>query len=357
MKRFLMCMTALAVAATVQAKSLSNTSGLAPTTDSVYSAVTKINNELGVIYTYINTLFKMQAQSTAPSGNATYDLWEDTSTTPPTLKYYDGDSWESLSSAAFSSGLTLESSAKGVMTHAYLVRENATSTRLMVPAYSHMPAIVEIGDKVLQNTSAVYLDFSGVAAGQYWVHAVRSGATTNFTLAYDASPTNVPYIGTVILSATSTIARVVAYESYRIQTGLMPLEYFHVAQTGALAIGAAYVMFPFNTEIYDLDGRVSSGVFTCARAGWYELHGNMQASHITPAETTMSCITFLKGPTLVGENCSMAGYVSNTAIVNLAVGDTITMHGVVSPGGGDLQIVSGRTWTNAMWGRWIGVDY
>ena len=62
--------------------------------------INKIDPNIDDVYTWLTKLRKMQAGTSAPTNPNTNDFWLDTSTTPPTVKRYDGTDW--VSDIAFS---------------------------------------------------------------------------------------------------------------------------------------------------------------------------------------------------------------------------------------------------------------
>ena len=61
--------------------------------DTVYDGFVKANNEYQAIYDRLNELRIVRASASPPADAEQYELWLDTSTTPPKLKYYDGANW------------------------------------------------------------------------------------------------------------------------------------------------------------------------------------------------------------------------------------------------------------------------
>ncbi len=61
--------------------------------DTIYSAFGKTNSEHQAIYNRLNELRTSRAGATPPPDPEQYELWLDTSTTPATLKMYDGTTW------------------------------------------------------------------------------------------------------------------------------------------------------------------------------------------------------------------------------------------------------------------------
>ena len=64
--------------------------------DTVYDGFVKVNSEYQAIYSRLNELRSVRASSSAPADANQYELWLDTSTNPPTLRYYDGANWKEV---------------------------------------------------------------------------------------------------------------------------------------------------------------------------------------------------------------------------------------------------------------------
>ena len=61
--------------------------------DTVYDGFVKVNNETNRIYSLLNTLRTLRAGAIPPSDAEVHELWLDTSTSPPTLRRFDGTNW------------------------------------------------------------------------------------------------------------------------------------------------------------------------------------------------------------------------------------------------------------------------
>jgi hypothetical protein len=337
------------------AKNLTNGSSLNPAEDSVYTAVTKINSELDVIYGYLNTLYKLQAASSAPSGNAAFDLWFDTAGASPVLKYYTGSTWAGLP-AAYTSGITLDQAQVGTSENCTLERETWNSSTVMINASAITPATVMVGANLLQVTGKITLNFTAVADGHYYVYPVRTGSTTAFTLAYQDYPvTTVRTIGEVWVTGGFPV-HIASYDSYEHQRVQYPLGLFIVTRATPQATATTYSVIAHDTEISDSENAVVSGVFTAQRQGWYEIHATERVA--TPVPTT-HCIAIYKNSTAIAEYCHQALYVATQAYIFLYPGDTISSYSKTTPGGATEYGYGsgGNMFDTTMWGRWIGTAF
>ena len=61
--------------------------------DTVYDGFVKANNEYQAIYDRLNELRVVRASATPPADAEQYELWLDTSVSPPKLRYFDGLNW------------------------------------------------------------------------------------------------------------------------------------------------------------------------------------------------------------------------------------------------------------------------
>ena len=61
--------------------------------DTVYDGFVKASAELQAIYNRLNDLRVVRASPSPPSDAEQYELWLDTSSTPPRLKYFNGATW------------------------------------------------------------------------------------------------------------------------------------------------------------------------------------------------------------------------------------------------------------------------
>ncbi|MEO0250200.1 MAG: hypothetical protein ABIN58_11880 [candidate division WOR-3 bacterium] len=69
------------------------------TGDTVKTGITKLDDDLTVVFTYLNLLKSTHVGSSAPSSPDTGQLWLDSSHTPPILKRYTGSAWAVLTVA------------------------------------------------------------------------------------------------------------------------------------------------------------------------------------------------------------------------------------------------------------------
>lgn len=354
MKKIITGVAALSIIFSVsfsEAKNLVNTSGLAPESDSVYSAVVKVNAELDVMYTYINTLFKLQAAAVQPSGNSTYDIWLDTTTSPPVLKYYTGSAWTALNTTQYTSGLSLENSIAATSHNATLVRESASSTRVMVVSSATRPSTIEVAGQLLQNTSTVYLEFAGVAAGIYYVHGERVGQTTAFSLAYDASySSTVDYLGAVKLSSTGVISFVSSDDVAAVLNKIRPIGLVFAYRVEAMNRAETSYQFSWEYVQSNVDGWLYQNRYTPLKRGWYEFHATQSI-----AGGLGGCIMINVNAVEIAAACNASPPAKVDAYYYMDGVDDYVEIWSTSQNGSVTYTTS--MYSNAFWGRWIGMDF
>jgi hypothetical protein len=336
---------------------LSNGTGVTAgaATMTVSAAVLALDHELGHIYDAINTSNKAQAGTATPTDNTTGDLWLDTNTTPAVLKYYNGATWTSLvNPSLYDSGLTLAQSIKGFKMNALLSR-SATAKTVQLYATTARPVTVESQGELLQITSTITLDTSALAAGTYYIHPSRTGSTTTFTLAYDASQgSSDNYLGHVVVGTAGVVVSVVSYDSFEHQQVQNMMNVFGVSQTNGTARALSPTKLNYTTTILGTEGSngfdLANDILTPARKGWYELN---VTSYLAGC-TTQGLLLYV-GSTFVDAVETTTARAMIRAICYFD-GSTTTarVDGYANAGATVSQTYA---FQNAFWGRWLGESY
>lgn len=342
------------------AKTLGNESGVTAgaATISGVDAVLNIDAELTRIFSYLNTLYKLQAQASNPTDNSTYDIWLDT-TVPasPAIKYYNGTTWETLvNPAAYSSGLTYADAMVGSSENCTLEKDGATKS-VMVNASTRLPCTLQVGSNLLQVTSKVAYDFTAVAAGKYYVYATRNGSTTAFTLAYHTSQTGTDrYLGEVDLNASSTPVRVLSYNGTEHQHGLRQAA---MGRTPDSAEATTYTQVTYPETLIGAGSAwgASTTDFTPTTAGYYEIVVNNVVYGVGGAAITEHCIKVVWNNVLgFHENCGRVGKASSFATITVPMyfnGTTDHFH-VLAYATPASTVVGTNVYSSSVWARWIG---
>lgn len=332
--------------------------------DSIQAGTQKIVTELDAVYTAINLATKLHAGAARPTVGVGDENLLHLDTETPLLEYWNGSSWITLvNPTGFDTGLTLAQSISGLSRRMNVYRSSATNVVIYGSGSGgeDTAAMVEIDGKLLRNTSNTNMTtghtFSGASAGWYIIYAERDGSTSNFLLKRSAS-------GSYVDAATK---RIVAdcyysgtdfvilrnYEVALAQVAQTPRSYFHAYTAhDTVQIGTSLTTLVQGTEVSDLEGVFSSGVFTANMAGLHELNATVRAA----GGVMLSAALLYNATTQIDFDSRDEGSGNSTtvrlqALVNLAVGDTVRVVASRATAGNN---VTATMFHNAFWGRWIG---
>jgi hypothetical protein len=350
-------------------KGYTNSYGAGGTT--VKDGVQNIDNEIGTIYGHVNALYRLQAGSSTPGDADSWDVWMDTTSGAPVLKYYDGDSWENLIAAAtaFSTGVTLDAGLRGHSRN--MVCSRQTATLLQVTASATAPATVETGGPLyLQNDATVTVSFAGATTGVYDVVASQDGATSNFELSRQTSPYSPAAGERVVCTAkydqvAADFVWIQSDEPMEPATRAAPEGFFHAYRTHDTETvnDGGTETIAYDVEVYDL-GRASSGwydtasgKFTPQRAGLYEITAS--ASFAVNANAEATIWVYKNGSTEVARDSRSSSTAHRlmpraSAVVYMnGTTDYLTVS-IYQNSDGNKKLQCQNTSETAFWGRFIG---
>lgn len=284
MKKYLALIIAalLALAPTAALASWSQSNTITYATDSVKAGVQALDDEMEVVYGHLNNLDKAHAGTSSPVSPDTNDLWLDTNTSPPTLKYYTGAAWSAVaaSGGSYSSGVTMDNGMKDESRNMFLRWASATSLSLYCS--SAVPCTVDIAGSLYQNTSTTSLSVSGAGAGLYDVYVDQDSGSV-FKLNYAANPYSIGAGERIVGSFRYTGSNFAFLSSHEVQehkSREVPIGYFHAYATdaGQTFTNLAWTQVSFQNEVYDDRGWFDSASnyrYTPQEEGLYMLIANV----------------------------------------------------------------------------------
>jgi len=164
--------------------------------DDVYTGFVKTNSEFDAIYNRLNELRVVRASVAAPADAEQYELWLDTSTNPPKLKYFDGVSWKEIDELV------------GTPTPASRVVPLTLSTGVLSKGF--VPFFMGFKNRIINGDFAIWQRGTSFSAAGYTADRWRYDTDTDDVVAISRSattgsePFDAIYYVTIALTAGTT---------------------------------------------------------------------------------------------------------------------------------------------------------